>query len=125
MMATKLGYTPSYKEVASASDANDLMDILHEEQIPYERPGYWLTKEEILAELNQHYQKGVNIAINPVTPEDVFTVEQFGAEEGSLLINLEVPNMGPWRFLHGMVEADAWRIAYRRTFNKEPIKVQQ
>lgn len=125
LMATKLGYIASHKEVASASDANDLIDILHEEKIPYERPGYWLTKEEILAELHDHYQKGVNVGIGPVTPEDKFEVGPYGLGGVALMLHVEVPNLGPWRMLHGMIEADAWRIAYRRTFNKEPIKVQQ
>lgn len=125
LMAAKNGYVPSYKEVASASDANDLIDILHEEKIPYERPGYWLSKEEILAELNAHYGCGVNVAINDVTPEDVFKITELEAGPRAILLHVEIPNLGPWRMLHGMIEADAWRIAYRRTFNKEPIKVQQ
>jgi hypothetical protein len=122
LMAIKNGYTPSYKEVASASDANDLIDILHEEQIPYERPGYWLSKEEMLAEMNEHYQAGVNVVIGQPTPEDKFEVTPHPDGTNAVLLHIEVPNVGPWRMLHGMVEADAWRIAYRRTFNKEPIK---
>jgi hypothetical protein len=125
LMAVKNGYVPSYKEVASASDANDLMDILHEEQIPYERPGYWLSKEEMLAEMNEHYQAGVNVVIGEVTPENKFEVTPHPDGTNAVLLHIEVPNVGPWRLLLGMVEAESWRIAYRRTFNKEPIKVQQ
>jgi hypothetical protein len=125
LMAVKLGYVPSYKEVASASDANDLMDILAEEKIPYERPGYWLSKEEMLAEMNEHYQAGVNVVIGEPTPEDKFEVTPHPDGTNAVLLHIEVPNVGPWRMLLGMVEADAWRIAYRRTFNREPVKAQQ
>jgi hypothetical protein len=124
LMAVKLNYQPSYKAVESADDANNLLDILHEEQIPYERPGYWLSKEEILAELNRHYGCGVNVAINKVTPENTFKVTEWEENPRAVLLHVEVPGLGPWRMLHGMVEADAWRIAYRRTFDKDPIRTQ-
>jgi hypothetical protein len=125
LLATKNGYTPSFTQVANASDANNLLDILNEEGIPYERPDYWLSKEEILAELNAHYEAGVNVAIGGPHPDGAMIVTKHPDGSNAVILHVEVPNLGPWRMLHGMIEADAWRIAYRRTFHKEPIKVQQ
>lgn len=125
LLAVKLNYSPSYQVMKRARDANWVLDILHEEKIPYERPDYWLSKEEMLKEMNEHYQAGVNIVIGGVTPEDKFEMGKFPGESNAIVLHVEVPNLDPWRFLHGMCEADAWRIAYRRTFNREPIKVKQ